>query len=174
MLGDHDYYTYSHSVRVAAFSTVIAMQMGLTNVDQLREIALGAMLHDLGKKDIPLLLINKTGPLTEEEWKLFRAHPENGHKHMGDILKSTVPIEIILHHHEKNDGSGYPHGLDRSSLLPEVQIATMADVFDALTSSRSYQNKRSRFEALDFIRHNLLGVKLSREPFQALVSSLIA
>lgn len=174
MLGDHDYYTYSHSMRVASFSVVIAMNMGLTDVDQLKEIVLGSMLHDLGKKDVPLYLINKPGALTEDEWKVFKAHPESGHQWMSGILKSTVPSEIILHHHEKNDGSGYPHGLDRHSLLPEVQIATMADVFDALTSSRSYQNKRSRFEALDFIRHNMLGVKLSKEPFQALVASLVA
>ncbi|MEI6399510.1 MAG: HD domain-containing phosphohydrolase, partial [Pseudomonadota bacterium] len=81
--------------------------------------------------------------------------------------------EIVVHHHERLNGSGYPHGLTKDSLLPEVQIATLADVFDALTSSRSYQNKRSRFEALDFIRHRLLRTDIAVDPFKALVECLV-
>ena len=83
-----------------------------------------------------------------------------------------VPREIILHHHEKLDGSGYPHGLEKGTLLPEVQIATLADVFDALTSSRTYQNKRSRFEALDFMKSKMIGPKLPFDAFSALISCL--
>ena len=70
------------------------------------------------------------------------------------------------------DGSGYPHGKDKSNLLPEVQIATLADVYDALTSTRSYQNKRTRFEALDFMKQKMIGPKLPTEPFKALISCL--
>lgn len=173
-LGDHDHYTYVHSMRVASYSLAIAIQMGLSDVEKLRDIALGAILHDVGKKEVPITLLHKPGALTDDEWKQLKAHPELGHKALSDLLISAVSKEIVLHHHEKNDGSGYPHGIDKASLLVEVQIATLADVYDALTSSRSYQQKRTRYEGLDFIRHNMLGAKLSLEPFQALISCLVA
>jgi HD-GYP domain-containing protein (c-di-GMP phosphodiesterase class II) len=173
-LGDHDYYTFVHSMRVAAYTVSIAIEMGLTDHQRLEELALGGIFHDIGKKDIPIELINKTGALSDQEWSQVRSHPELGLSAIDESILSYVPREIILHHHEKLDGSGYPHGLDQSSMLTEVQIACLADIFDALTSTRSYQQKRSRYEALDFIRHNLLGTKLSKEPFQALISCLVA
>ena len=173
-LGDHDMYTYYHSVRVAAYTTAIAVQMGLTDEEQLRELALGGIFHDIGKKNVPVELINKTGALTEQEWAQMREHPNLGYLQIADTILSYVPKEIILHHHEKLDGSGYPDGLGAKSLLTEVQIAGVADIFDALTSTRSYQNKRSRFEALDFMRHKMLGTKVAAEPYEALISCLVA
>ena len=171
-LSDHDYYTYFHSVRVAAYAVAIATSMGQKDLAQLREIALGALFHDVGKADIPLTVLNKSGPLTDNEWKLMRSHPEKGHEKVATSVLSHVPREIVLHHHEKRNGAGYPHGLDKGSLLPEVQIATLADIFDALTSSRSYQNKRTRFEALDFIKHRLLSQEVCPDAFRALVLCL--
>ncbi len=171
-LADHDYYTYYHSVRVAAYTTAICVEMGLTDETMLRDITLGGIFHDIGKKTVPIDVINKTGALTAKEWDLMRRHPAEGISAIADTILSHTPREIILHHHEKLDGSGYPDALDANSLMLEVQIATVADVFDALTSSRSYQNKRSRFEALDFIRHNMVGSKLANEPFRALISCL--
>lgn len=171
-LADHDYYTYFHSVRVAAYAVAIAIGMGLKDSNQLRTIALGGVFHDVGKKEVPLTVLNKSGPLTDAEWKLMRSHPTVGHEQVGQSVLHHVPREIILHHHEKRNGAGYPHGLDRGSLLPEVQIATLADIFDALTSSRSYQNKRSRYEALDFIKHRLLKEEVCPEAFKALIVTL--
>ena len=171
-LAEHDYYTYFHSIRVATYALAIAVEMGLSDAEQLKEIALGGIFHDIGKKTVGLDIINKTGSLTDTEWAAMKAHPEQG---IASVEKSTlphIPQEIILHHHEKLDGSGYPHGLSSNSLLPEVQIATLADVFDALTSSRTYQNKRSRFEALDFIKSKMIGPKLPYDAFSALVSCL--
>lgn len=173
-LGDYDYYTFVHSMRVAAYTVSIAIEMGLHDKDRLQELALGGIFHDIGKKDIPIELINKTGALTDQEWSQVRSHPERGLEAMDGSILSYVPREIIVHHHEKLDGSGYPHGIDKGSMLTEVQIACLADIFDALTSTRAYQQKRSRYEALDFIRHNLLGAKLSKDPFQALISCLVA
>lgn len=173
-LGDHDYYTYVHSMRVASYAVAIAIEMGLKDEAQLRDLALGGIFHDIGKKDVGVEIINKVGALTEKEWLEMRSHPNRGYDAIKESILAYVPKEIILHHHEKLDGSGYPDGLSTSSLLPEVQIATMADVFDALTSTRSYQQKRSRFEALDFIRHRMLGDKLAKEPFQALINCLVA
>jgi HD-GYP domain-containing protein (c-di-GMP phosphodiesterase class II) len=172
VLSDHDYYTYFHSVRVAAYAVAIAVGMGLKDRAMLRQVAFGGLFHDVGKMDVPLTVLNKSGPLTDAEWGLIRSHPEAGHTKVGESVLSHVPREIILHHHEKRNGAGYPHGLDKGSLLPEVQIATLADIFDALTSSRSYQNKRTRFEALDFIKHRLLREEVCQDAFRALVLCL--
>jgi putative nucleotidyltransferase with HDIG domain len=173
-LADHDYYTYYHSVRVSSYAVAIAISLGMKDPALLRDIALGGIFHDVGKKDVPLALINKTGPLTDAEWKMMKSHPEVGHEKISSTILSHVPREIVLHHHEKRNGKGYPHGLDANSLLPEVQIATLADIFDALTSSRSYQNKRTKYEALDFIKHRLLKEEVCPEAFKALVHCLAA
>lgn len=171
-LADHDYYTYYHSIRVSTYSAAIAIEMGLSDESKIHEIAIGGIFHDIGKKNVGLEIVNKTGALTEDEWANMRSHPEYGHSSIQDSALALVPQEIILHHHEKMDGSGYPHGKDKYNLLPEVQIATLADVYDALTSSRSYQNKRSKYEALDFMKSKMIGSKLPTEPFKALISCL--
>ncbi len=172
-LANHDAYTYLHSIRVAAYATATAIQMGFSDSDVLRSIALGGIYHDIGKSNVPLDIINKSGPLLESEWVLMRSHPNEGLKKIDGTCLHHVSREIIIHHHERLNGSGYPHGLTKDSLLPEVQIATLADIFDALTSSRSYQNKRNRFEALDFIKHRLLRSEISVEAYKALIECLI-
>ena len=171
-LADHDYYTYYHSVRVATYGTAIALEMGLNSDQMLKDMAVGGIFHDIGKKHVGINIVNKTGPLTDAEWEVMRSHPTFGYKDMNNSQLPYVAQQIILHHHEKLDGSGYPHGLSKSGLLDEVQIATVADVFDALTSSRSYQRKRSRYEALDLMKHKMVGEKLPNEAFKALVSCL--
>jgi HD-GYP domain-containing protein (c-di-GMP phosphodiesterase class II) len=171
-LADHDYYTYYHSIRVASYAVSIAIGMGCRDQSILQSIALGGIFHDIGKKEIPLTVLNKAGPLTEAEWEMMRSHPETGHSQILETILDHVPREIIVHHHEKINGSGYPHGLEGGSLLTEVQIATVADIFDALTSSRSYQARRSRYEALDFIKHRLLGEEIQPDTFKALVMAL--
>ncbi len=171
-LADRDYYTFVHSMRVATYSVAIALKLNITDQNHLNEIALGGIFHDIGKKDVPLDVLNKAGALTEGEWAKMRAHPVSGQKQLEGTTIPFVSQEIIIHHHEKLDGSGYPHNLVKADLIDEVQIATIADIFDALTSSRSYQNKRSRFEALDLIKQKLLGTHLGSEPFKALVACL--
>lgn len=171
-LASHDYYTYHHSIRVASFAVSVAIELGISNEDKLQKIALGAIFHDIGKKHIPVSVLHKSGALTEAEWQQIQTHPKLGVEAVADIKLGHIPVEIIGHHHEKLDGSGYPDKLEGISLLPEVQIATIADIYDALTSTRSYQKKRSSFEALDFMKHKLVGDKLSHEIFSALVSCL--
>ena len=171
-LASHDQYTYLHSIRVAAYATSIAVQMGSDNDDHLRQIALGGIFHDVGKSNVPIHIIKKNGPLLESEWASMRQHPVMGFERINETMLHHVSRDIVLHHHERLNGSGYPHVLDKSSILTEVQIAAVADIYDALTSSRSYQNKRSRFEALDFIRHKLLRTEVSVDAFKALVECL--
>jgi putative nucleotidyltransferase with HDIG domain len=172
-LGDRDQYTLVHSIRVAAYITAIAKQMGMTDEAKLKQLAVGGIFHDVGKKAVPKELITKAGVLTDAEWKIMRSHPELGKKEMDQSKLDFIQKEIILHHHEKIDGSGYPHGLTKASLLPEVQIAVVADIFDALSSSRSYQQKRTRYEALDFMKHKLLDTEIDREAFRGLVACLM-
>jgi putative nucleotidyltransferase with HDIG domain len=171
-LSDHDAYTYYHSVRVSAFAVALASQMGMSSAADLNQVAIGGLFHDVGKKNVPLDLINKTGPLTDAEWALMRAHPQSGLLLIKDSVLSMVSREIVVHHHERLNGTGYPDGLSKGSLLPEVQIATVADIFDALTSSRNYQRRRTRYEALDFMKHKLLGTEISLDVFKALVQCL--
>jgi HD-GYP domain-containing protein (c-di-GMP phosphodiesterase class II) len=171
-LMEHDLYTYRHSIRVALYAVATAVGLGASDHKQLKEIALGGIFHDIGKKDVSIEVLNKAGALSKSEWEILRAHPKNGWTNVKDTLLSHVPREIILHHHEKRNGSGYPDGLDKNSLLLEVQVATLADIFDALTSQRAYQKRRSHFEALSFIKTKLVGEEINVEAFKALVNVL--
>ena len=172
-LSQHDAYTYYHSARVAAYSLAIASRMGLTVKPHLEEIALGALLHDVGKSMVGLEILNKPGVLSKDQWALMKQHPEHGVKVTAGAKLSAVSRGIILHHHERFDGSGYPHGLGERELLPEVKIAAFADIFDALTTARPYQVSRSRYEALEFIRQRLLK-NIDTDAFAAMIAILDA
>ncbi len=167
-LASHDQYTYYHSARVAAYALAIAMQLSARDDTMLQELALGCLLHDIGKSKIDIAIINKTGPLNDAEWTEMRKHPQHGFDLIAPAIISAVPREVILHHHERLDGSGYPHGLHHDELLEEVKIAAFADVFDALTSDRPYHVGRTRYEALEYMKQRLLD-KVSRDAFQAMV-----
>lgn len=169
---DKDQYVYLHSVRVASFALGVAIKLGITDETQLQKIAFGGLLHDIGKSDVPKEILNKEGVLTDDEWKFMKAHPQLGHDKFAEFRIDNVVREIVLHHHEKLDGSGYPHGLNKMQLLPEVQIATLADIYDALTSNRSYQRARTRFEALDFIKKKMTPGHIDSEIFNALIHCL--
>ena len=168
----HDQYTFYHSARVAVFTTAIAMTMGVNDEHHLQRIATGGLFHDVGKKDVPLEVINKAGPLDQIEWQAMKSHPVTGHEVLKSAGLSVESMEIVLHHHERINGTGYPHGLQQSGIMMEVQIAAVADIYDALTSSRSYQKRRTRYEALDFMKHKLSGTDISPAAFRGLVAAL--
>ena len=133
-----DPYTAGHQRRVAELATVIAQEMGLTE-DQVNAIHLAAIIHDLGKIRVPAEILSKPGKLTEIEFMLIKTHPQAGY----DILKNVKfpwPIaDIILQHHEKLDGTGYPQGLKGEQILIESRIMTVADVVEAMSSHRPYR-----------------------------------
>lgn len=170
-LAHHDYYTYYHSSRVAAYALALAMQQGLYSDAQLRDIALGCLLHDIGKSKVDLDIINKQGKLSGTEWEQMQRHPVFGDGLVEQAILQAVPRSIILSHHERVDGRGYPHGLGQHELLDEVRLASFADVFDALTTNRPYQPSRTRYEAMDLIRHKLLD-GLDKEAYKAMVAIL--
>ena len=155
LLARHDDYTYFHSARVAAYALAIALKLSAEDQSHLQEITLGCLLHDIGKSRIDLAVLNKPDSLTVREWDLIRKHPEFGADMIADSALPFTSSEIILHHHERMDGTGYPHNLKADELLDEVKIAAFADLFDALTTNRPYQQAMTRFKALDYIRHNL-------------------
>lgn len=170
-LADHDMYTYIHSVGVGSLTAAIALQLGITKTNELRDYAFGGLLHDIGKKMLPLALLNKPGPLAPHEWETMKTHPDNGSKLLEEFRVRERAMEMVSLHHEKLDGSGYPNGLTKASLPIHVQVATVADIYNALTTTRCYHRKRTRFEALMFMKHHLKG-KISAEVFGALVRCL--
>lgn len=140
----HDMYTFAHSVNVAMISALIGVLAGLTP-NQLQELTLGALLHDLGKIVVPPEILNKPGRLTKNEFDIIRHHPVAGHE---KIMRMKIPncekLSIVaLQHHEHLDGTGYPNGLAGDSLHLYGRISAIADVYDALTSSRPYKKAYS-------------------------------
>ena len=170
-LVSHDEYTYYHSARVGAYALAIAVQLSQSDESKLTAMATGALLHDVGKSRVDRKVLEKRGALTPSEWEEMRLHPVHGDAMVAESQLSLVPRQIILHHHERLDGTGYPHKLTAKELLEEVKIVAFADVFDALTTSRPYQVCRSRFEALAFIRDRLL-LNLHSDSYNALVEIL--
>jgi HD-GYP domain-containing protein (c-di-GMP phosphodiesterase class II) len=139
-LKDRDDYTYMHSVAVCGLMVSLGRHMGMDDAE-VREAGLAGLLHDVGKMQMPLEVLNKPGALTDAEFDVMRGHPERG----WDLLKdgAKVPasaLDVCLHHHEKMDGTGYPHRLagDQISLL--ARMGAVCDVYDAITSVRPYKN----------------------------------
>jgi putative nucleotidyltransferase with HDIG domain len=148
----HDYYTYVHSMNVCTFSVALGTAMGLPKKPDLEWLGLGAMLHDVGKSMVDPNLINKPGRLTEEEFKMMKDHVMLGYttlKESHDLPEKV--LEPVIQHHEKLTGIGYPHGLKEPDIGVFGRISSIVDIYDALTTERSYKKAFSPFEALSFL-----------------------
>lgn len=143
-----DYYTKGHSDRVADMARALAYFMNFDKVDQLYTAAL---MHDIGKVSIPHNILNKPSKLNDDEYKLIQQHPITGHKILEASFVFEEVKEYILHHHEKFDGTGYPYGLMSHNIPLGSRILSIVDVFDALTSDRSYRNALDLHEATELI-----------------------
>lgn len=166
----HDINTYTHSTNVGIFAIALArIVYGQSVEHDLRKMAMGFFLHDLGKCHIPLEVLNKPGALNDREWHLVRAHPKSGY----EILSATGFMSdeakiIILEHHERDDGTGYPGSLKSNEIHPYARICRLADVYEALTSDRAYHKRRSTFQALKLMKDKVL-VDMDREFFDNFV-----
>lgn len=140
-------WVYSHSVNVAILACSFSFWLKLDS-ESIKKIALGALLHDVGKVLIPMEIINKLGKLSEDEWRLIKAHPRLGYSILETYNISEDIFNIVLYHHERIDGKGYPHGLDSSQISLPVQLVTIADNFDGITSDRPYHPARNLRETL--------------------------
>ncbi len=146
-----DDYTFAHSANVCVLSAITGISMGYDGV-KLRELCLGALLHDIGKTKIPYELLNKPGPLTPEEYEEMKKHTKYGY----EILKQSTDISvytsyIALTHHEKFNGEGYPLGIKGKDIHEFSRIVSIADVYDAMTSDRIYRKRLSISDAVEYL-----------------------
>jgi putative nucleotidyltransferase with HDIG domain len=137
-LDAREHETSDHSQRVVRFTLAIADRLGVPAA-QRPDIARGALLHDIGKIGVPDAILLKPGALTPGEWEEMRRHPQTGYTILRSIPFLQVPAEIVLAHHERWDGSGYPRGLSRDAIPLGSRIFSVADTMDAITSDRPYR-----------------------------------
>ena len=143
-----DNYTYMHSVAVCAMMVALARELGLSDAE-VKEAGAAGLLHDVGKMAVPDSILNKPGKLSDDEFRIIQTHPERG----AEILVrsggvSPVVIDVCLHHHEKYDGTGYPHGLNSDVISRMARMGAICDVYDAVTSNRSYKKGWGPAESL--------------------------
>ncbi|MEG3110915.1 HD-GYP domain-containing protein [Pantoea sp. T14] len=150
-LKSHDDYTYLHSMAVCGLMISLGKTLGL-NEQQLRRVGMGGLLHDVGKAAVPLDILNKPTKLTEEEFNVMRQHPIIGAQILMEADADEDLLDIALHHHERYDGNGYPHGLKGEQITRFARMAAVCDVYDALTSTRVYRKGWTPAEAM----HNML------------------
>jgi response regulator RpfG family c-di-GMP phosphodiesterase len=165
-----DPYTAGHQVRVAKLAGGIGRRMGL-NPERQTGLETAAKLHDIGKIYVPAEFLAKPGSLRAAEMSLMHYHPEIGHQIIQDIPFAMPVAEIILQHHERLDGSGYPRGLTGESILPEARIIAVADIFEAMSSHRPYRPGLGRDAALNELRAQR-GLALDPEAVDALLDML--
>ncbi|BDT70212.1 cyclic di-GMP phosphodiesterase [Comamonadaceae bacterium OS-1] len=166
-----DDYTYMHSVAVCALMVGLALQLKL-DAAQIRSAGMGGLLHDLGKALVPLEVLNKPGKLTPAEFAVIQAHPTQGHKLLVECLTDDPAVlDIVLHHHEKVDGSGYPNGHRGDAISQLAKMGAVCDVYDAITSDRPYKKGWDPSESLKKMAEWTNG-HLDTQVFHAFVKSL--
>ncbi len=151
-----DYYTYTHSVNVAVFGIALAHRLGRYTQEEIKEVGAGLIVHDIGKGVIEKRILNKRGALNKSEWAVMKEHPENGVRLLtASGETSGTVLMIVMDHHEKLDGSGYPRGLRGEAIHPYARIAAIADIFDALTTQRPYKLAERSYPALRTMRDEM-------------------
>ena len=148
-----DRYTRGHSERVAMLSAALAEAAGLSH-DEVNRVHISGLVHDIGKIGVPEAVLTKPGRLTDEEFAQIRMHPEIGYGILKDIPLLRDLLPGVLHHHERYDGKGYPHGLSGEHIPLMARIIGLADTFDAMSSTRSYRPAMPRDRVLEEIRVN--------------------
>lgn len=167
-------WTGRHSQQVAAIAERLARRLGFAG-DRLRDVRLGALLHDLGKLGVPNTILDKRAPLAPEEWAVIKRHPQLSRQILEQIGLFSAVAEIAACHHERLDGKGYSRGLSAESLGLSARVVAVADVFEAMTSDRPYRPAMSQERALAIMRKSS-GDHLAAEVIAALsdVESLAA
>ncbi|MDR2933267.1 MAG: HD-GYP domain-containing protein [Oscillospiraceae bacterium] len=150
-LKSYDEYTFHHSLSVAVLTIAIAQHMGFSQRD-LNRIGMCAMMHDIGKTAVPLEIIHKPSRLDNSEFAIIKNHSPAGLEYLENTdIEDEDILRGVLHHHEKVDGTGYPHGIKGSEIPLWSRIISVADVYDALTSNRPYRDPMQPQEAIEYI-----------------------
>lgn len=146
-----DAYTHGHVERVARYAHALGEALGWMP-EHLRKLDFGARLHDIGKIIVPDHILNKPEPLTPAEWETMKQHPQAGARILRGITHLQDTLPYILHHHERWNGSGYPHGLRGKDIPVEGRLLAVVDVYDALTTARPYHPALPRLDAARFLK----------------------
>ena len=155
-----DSYTQGHVARVSQMALTVGRRMGL-GAEDLEALRLGGILHDVGKLGVPETVLNKPGPLDPDEWDLMKRHTEIGYRICLPLKKTLgAALDVIRHHHEKLDGSGYPDGLSGGEISIAARVMAVADIYDALTSERPYRRTMSVARALAILDEEAAAGKL--------------
>lgn len=153
----HDFYTHTHSINVSIYTLSLGAYLGIEE-EELRVLGMAAILHDIGKSKVNYDIINKNGKLTDVEFEEMKTHPAQGHK---IALALGITDERILtgirHHHEKLIGGGYPDGIKGDQISRFARIIGVCDVFDALTTKRSYKDPMSTFDSIKLMKEAMQG-----------------
>ena len=158
-LSSYDSYTYVHSVNVDVLSVIIGIGLGLRN-EELEKLSQAALLHDIGKCDVPIEIVNKPAKLTTEEFEEMKKHPEYGLKRLRDGRSQgseevhAVVKNAVYSHHENWNGTGYPRGLKGENIHLFARIIHVADVYDALTAKRAYKDAMNPSDAIEYLMAN--------------------
>lgn len=143
--------TAGHTLRVTSWAVALARSLGLGG-EEVENIRKGSMLHDIGKLAVPEFILNKPGPLTNEEWKIVREHPRLGYEMISPIKSLSGALDIPMFHHERWDGFGYPDQLSEDKIPLSARIFSIVDVHDALLSKRPYKPAMDDLAVRDMIR----------------------
>lgn len=151
-LRTYDDYTFSHSVNVCVMGTAIGIGF-VSHLSRLKDLAIGLLLHDIGKITVDRSILSKPAPLTQEEFEMIKTHPRKGFEILMWQREISAKSKIVsLHHHERMDGSGYPIGLKGEEIHEFGRIAAIVDVYDAMTSQRIYRKTYSIRETVEFLK----------------------
>lgn len=167
----YDRALFFHSLNVAVYSIAIAIQMKL-NTKAILSICLSSLIHDIGKIYIPKAVVEKPGKLTDEEFDIIKKHPEKGYNYL--LNETDIPLLIALpslQHHERLNGTGYPNNLISTQIHISSKIIAVADMFDALTSNRSYKKALTPTKAISIIMEDC-GTALDNEVIESFISSI--
>ncbi len=168
----HETSIYTHSVNVGLLGTSLAREVFRGRDVDLHEIGYAMFLHDIGKTRIDHRILNKPGPLTDEEWEIMKTHTEQGNRILLEEGHASPEGEITtLQHHERCDGRGYPRGLKSSEIDVLAKICNLVDSYDALLAPRVYKPPLSPFEALKIMREEMRE-RFDREIYKAFLSML--
>ena len=148
-----DYYTYTHSVNVFVFCLSLAQNCGIENIEALRELGEGALLHDIGKSQLDPELVAYEGTYSEEQHEQMKLHTVRGYELLEEQgCFSPLTLSIVRSHHERINGTGYPDRLKGDEVNPFVRICAIAEIFDSMTTNRPYRSATKSFTALEQMR----------------------
>ena len=164
-----DTYTQGHVERVSNVAVSLGKKLGMTG-RELEALRFGGALHDIGKIAVPGKILNKPGPLDPDEWDIMKSHPDEGCKICLPLMKNLGPaLEVIRHHHEKLDGSGYPDGLKGDEISVAARVMGVVDIYDALITDRPYRKGMTKEKAFSILREEAEEGKLDREIVESLI-----